>query len=199
MRLNSVRLIEQAKRLDTNAQSWRRAPVVQGHDANMMKTYYEHPHSWSSNRVAARVIAGALAACLALVGMTGTFAFSAWADAPASSSGDDKAVSSSAWQAKPKNDEDKANIAQAIQQEAYAQQSESGSTGYVGPYYAIKKTYVTDIEDSFEQAAEEQNLISIASTGLAAGAVLIAILAALCLMKASRVRARANVLRTRGR
>ena len=146
-----------------------------------------------------RIAAGAIAVCLALIGATTGFASSAWADAPVSSSGDDKAISSSAWQAKPKDDEDKANIAQAIQQEAYAQQSESGSTGYVGPYYAIKKSYVTDIENSFEQAAEEQNLVSMASTGLAAGAVLIAILAALCLMKASRVRARANVLRNRGK
>lgn len=172
---------------------------MQSLDANMMKTQRERSPLSFVNRLTARLVAGALVLCCALACTAAASVPSAWADAPASSSGDDKAISSSAWQAKPQNDEDKANIAQAIQQEAYAQQSESGSTGYVGPYYAIKKTYVTDIENSFEQAAEEQNLISLASTGLAAGAVLIAILAALCLVKSSRVRARANVLRNRGR
>lgn len=170
---------------------------MQGLDANMMKTHYEHTRSSLAKRAILLLAVCALALLFAPPGIAN--ASVAWADAPASSSADDKPFTSSAWQAKPQNDEDKANIAQAIQQEAYAQQSESGSIGYVGPYYAIKKTYVTDIEDSFEQAAEEQYLVSIASTGLAAGAVVIAILAALCLVKASRVRARANVLRNRGR
>ena len=169
---------------------------MQSLDANMMKARYDRIPGKLASRSRACLVMGMLVLCCGLAGM---FAPAAWADAPASSSGDDTPVSSSAWQAKPQTDEDKASIAQAIQQEAYAQQSEAGSTGYVGPYYAIKKTYVTDIENSFEQAAEEQNLISLASTGLAAGAVLLAILAALCLVKSSRVRARANVLRNRGR
>lgn len=170
---------------------------MQDQDASMMKTYREHSRSSFVNRVAAASTACACALCIALVGAMGV-SF-AWADAPVSSSGNDSAVTSSAWQAKPQSEEDKANIAQAIQQEAYAQQSESGTTGYVGPYYAIEKRFVTDIENSFEQAAEEQNMVSMASTGLAAAAVAIAVFAALCLMKASRVRARANVLRNRGR
>lgn len=172
---------------------------MQNLNVNRMKKRYGRIFALSGNRAMTYLLVGALALCCALAALVGSFAPSAWADAPASSSGDDKAVSSSAWQAKPQTDEDKANIAQAVKQEAYAQQNESGSTGYVGPYYAIKKTYVTEIEDSFEQAAEEQNLISLASTGLAAGAVLLAILAALCLVKSSRVRTRANVLRNRGR
>lgn len=170
---------------------------MQGHDANMMETYREHTSSSLANQASSIFFACVCALCLVLAGFANIPA--AWADAPVSSSDNDKAVSSSAWQAKPQSEEDKASIAQAIQQEAYAQQSESGSTGYVGPYYAIEKRFVTDIEDSFEQAAEEQNLVSMASTGLAAGAVVLAVLAALCLMKASRVRARANVLRNRGR
>lgn len=170
---------------------------MRDHDASMMRTYHEHLCSSFGNRIAVALAACVLAVCLALASMVNVP--SAWADAPASSSSNDKAVSSSAWQAKPQNDEDKANIAHAIQQEAYAQQNESGSTGYVGPYYAIEKRFVTDIENSFEQAIKEQNMISMASTGLAAAAVVIAILAALCLVKASRVRARANMLRNRGR
>ena len=170
---------------------------MQGPNANMMKTYHEHTRSSLAKRAILLLVVGVFALFCALPGSAN--ASVAWADAPASSSADDKPVSSSAWQAKPQNDEDKANIAQAIQQEAYAQQSESGSTGYVGPYYAIEKRFVTEIEDSFDQAAEEQYMVSMASTGLAAGAVVIAILAALCLVKASRVRARANVLRNRGR
>ena len=170
---------------------------MQSLNANMMNTCRERNRSYLANRRISLLVACVLSLGLALGGIAGVSP--AWADAPASSSDNDRTVTSSAWQAKPQNDEDKANIAQAIQQEAYAQQSESGSTGYVGPYYAIKKTYVTDIENSFKQAAEEQNMVSMASTGLAAGAVVIAIIAALCLMKASRVRARANVLRNRGR
>lgn len=170
---------------------------MQGHNANMMETYREHTTSSLAKRAILLLVLCVFALFFALPGIAN--ASVAWADAPISSSADDKAVSSSAWQAKPQTDEDKANIAQAIQQEAYAQQNESGSTGYVGPYYAIEKRFVTDIESSFEQAAEEQYMVSVASTALAAGAVVIAIIAALCLMKSSRVRARANVLRNRGR
>ena len=172
---------------------------MQDLDVSMMKTPHERTHSSLANRAISCIVVGTLALLLVLAGPTTAFASVAWADAPAAASADERELNTSAWQAKPQTDEDKANIAQAIQQEAYAQQSESGTTGYVGPYYAIEKRFVTEIEDSFEQAVEEQNMISMASTGLAAGAVVIAILAALCLVKASRVRARANVLRNRGR
>lgn len=141
-------------------------------------------------------LSGALVACLVSAILL-ICTPCAWADAPASSaSGDgDAAVSASAWQAKASTAEEKADLAAAISQEAYAQQSESGSSGHVGPYYAIEKRFVTEVENSFEAAAEEQYLVSTVSTGLAAVAVLAAVLAALALVKASRVRARATIMR----
>lgn len=173
--------------------------VLQVHDANMMNTQHKRTPSIanrSMNHGALAALAGALVACLLCGALASTAAPAAWADAPES---DGTAVSSSAWQAKPESDEDKADLAAAIQQEAYAQQSESGTTGYVGPYYAIQKRFVTDVESNFEKAAEEQYLVSSVSTALAAFAVVAAIFAALALVKSSRVRARANVLRNRRR
>lgn len=170
---------------------------MQVHDANMMNTQLKRTTSIADRSVNQGALALALlVAFLCAVLVAASLPGAAWADAPESAG---TAVSSSAWQAKPESEEDKANLAAAIQQEAYAQQSESGSTGYVGPYYAIQKRFVTDVESSFEKAAEEQYLVSSVSTALAALAVVAAIFAALALVKASRVRARANVLRNRHR
>ncbi len=175
---------------------------MQVHDANMMNTQLKRTLSIANRSVDHSVsvsLLGAILACLLSFVLVWAVPSTAWADAPAATSGDDAAVSSSAWQAKPQNEQDKADLAAAIQQEAYAQQSESGSTGYVGPYYAIEKRYVTDVENGFEKAAEEQYLVSTVSTALAAVAVVAAILAAMALVKASRVRARADILRNRRR
>ncbi len=176
---------------------------MQVHDANMMKTQMKRTPliaNRSMDHGVPFIFCIMLVAWLLSIALAFSVAPSiAWADAPARSSAGDTAVSSSAWQAKPDSDEDKADLAAAIQQEAYAQQSESGSTGHVGPYYAIEKRYVTAVEEGFDKAAEEQYLVSSVSTALAAAAVVAAIFAALALVKASRVRARANVLRNRRR
>ena len=71
--------------------------------------------------------------------------------------------------------------------------SQGGSDrGYVGPWYALNKTYVVDVEERFDSTAEEQYFTSAAQTGLIIGAAAAAFLAVLAFLRAHRVKKRAS-------
>lgn len=67
-----------------------------------------------------------------------------------------------------------------------------GDRGYVGPWYALNKTYVVDVEERFDSTAEEQYLTSAAQTGLIIAAAVAAFLAVLSFLRAHRVKKRAS-------
>lgn len=72
-----------------------------------------------------------------------------------------------------------------------ASSDSKGSRGNVGPWYALNKSYVVEVEERFDSAAEEEYLSSTAVVALGVVAAVAAVAAIALFVRANRVRARA--------